>query len=217
MDSHTDLQTRVQSPPQEQTQPISPYSDGRSPATIPEDTSDIDAWALKKQLRKDLCALSKTFGDIPGVPIFTQWKTRQACCNDAVHRATQAGICGNQEDGAFSVVMSGVYEDVDEGDVIIYTGTGGGHTGHPTKPTWDQSWDWAQNKALIVSSHTGKPVRVIRSSECGSKYAPYEGFRYDGLYTVSAPRIDKGRDGYDLCRCRLERLPHQPPIPLRLT
>jgi hypothetical protein len=61
MDSHTDLQTRVQSPPQEQTQPISPYSDGRSPATIPEDTSDIDAWALKKQLRKDLCALRRVY------------------------------------------------------------------------------------------------------------------------------------------------------------
>jgi E3 ubiquitin-protein ligase UHRF1 len=33
-----------------------------------------------------------------------------------------------------------------------------------------------------MSSETGKPVRVIRGHELESKFAPWEGFRYDGLY-----------------------------------
>jgi hypothetical protein len=57
MDSHTDLQNHAQSP-QEQSQPTSPHSDGHSPAAIPEDTSGVDARALKKR-NKDLCALGR--------------------------------------------------------------------------------------------------------------------------------------------------------------
>jgi E3 ubiquitin-protein ligase UHRF1 len=32
------------------------------------------------------------------------------------------------------------------------------------------------------SSETGNPVRVIRGYELDSEFAPWEGFRYDGLY-----------------------------------
>ncbi len=34
------------------------------------------------------------------------------------------------------------------------------------------------------SSETKKPVRVIRGPKLRSPYAPAEGYRYDGLYTV---------------------------------
>ena len=34
------------------------------------------------------------------------------------------------------------------------------------------------------SSETKKPVRVIRGFKSTSKYAPTEGYRYDGLYVV---------------------------------
>jgi hypothetical protein len=48
-----------------------------------------------------------------------------------------------------------------------------------------------------VSAETKKPVRVIRGFKCKSKYAPAEGYRYDGLYVVEkawrAPGLnDKG-------------------------
>lgn len=37
---------------------------------------------------------------------------------------------------------------------------------------------------LQMSSQTKKPVRVIRGYKLHSEYAPVEGYRYDGLYTV---------------------------------
>lgn len=43
-----------------------------------------------------------------------------------VHRPHVAGIHGRETVGAFSVVLSGGYEDdVDKGDEVYYTGSGG--------------------------------------------------------------------------------------------
>jgi hypothetical protein len=36
------------------------------------------------------------------------------------------------------------------------------------------------------SRDTGNPVRVVRSHKLVSDYAPVEGYRYDGLYTVES-------------------------------
>ena len=50
----------LESPQREQSQPASPPdSDCCSPASIPEDTSGVDAKALKKQLDKELRALGR--------------------------------------------------------------------------------------------------------------------------------------------------------------
>ena len=47
------------------------------------------------------------------------------CCRDGVHRPTVAGI-HRGEDGAYSIALSGGYEDdVDLGDCFTYTGEGG--------------------------------------------------------------------------------------------
>jgi hypothetical protein len=43
--------------------------------------------------------------------------------------------------------------------------------------------------AKQTSRDTGNPVRVIRSHKAVSDYAPLEGYRYDGLYTVEAVMI----------------------------
>ncbi|KAF8416476.1 PUA-like domain-containing protein, partial [Boletus edulis BED1] len=114
--------------------------------------------------------------------------------DSAVHRAVMAGICGNHRDGAYSIVLSGSYGNKDKGDVIIYTGAGGRKRwtdAYPPKylrvgpQIFDQSWDDPPNRALIVSSLTTNPIRVIRSWKCPSEYAPVKGYRYDGLYTVT--------------------------------
>ncbi|KAF8556214.1 SRA-YDG [Imleria badia] len=143
------------------------------------------------------------------------------CCSSAVHRSIMAGICGNSVDGAYSIALSSLYkDDEDGGDVIIYTGSGGRKRWSDSNPpkrlrlgpqTMDQSWDDPPNKALIVSCLSGNPVRVIRSWRCPSQYAPVKGFRYDGLYRVASYWTGKGRNGKKICRCRLE-VPHHPPI-----
>lgn len=44
---------------------------------------------------------------------------RRALCNARVHTATLAGISGSKNDGAFSIVVSGGYEDdKDDGETL---------------------------------------------------------------------------------------------------
>jgi len=228
MHPHTGLQNSVQSPPQGQVQ-INPPPDDPSPAQRcpppPSDADDIDPRAQEKRQKAELCTLAKTFGHIPNVPIFASWDKRVNCSNSAVHRSILAGICGNGRDGAYSVALSSLYkDDEDGGDVIIYTGAGGRKRWSDSNPpkrlrlgpqTMDQSWDHPSNKALKTSSLTENPVRVVRSWKCPSQYAPVMGYRYDGLYKVANCWTATGSNGKNICRCRLERLPDQPPIPLR--
>lgn len=43
-----------------------------------------------------------------------------------IHRPHVAGIHGRENEGAYSIVLSGGYdEDVDDGEVFIYSGSGG--------------------------------------------------------------------------------------------
>ncbi|KAG8853548.1 hypothetical protein FRB91_004758 [Serendipita sp. 411] len=61
----------------------------------------------------------KQFGHIPGVPVGTCWEFRTQCSKDAVHAPVVAGISGNAVDGAYSVALSGGYDDdVDLGYVL---------------------------------------------------------------------------------------------------
>ena len=58
-----------------------------------------------------------------------------------VHRPPVAGIHGREKEGAYSIVLSGGYEDdIDNGDSFYYTGSGGRDlTGN--KRTAEQSCD----------------------------------------------------------------------------
>ncbi|EKM51303.1 uncharacterized protein PHACADRAFT_263341 [Phanerochaete carnosa HHB-10118-sp] len=64
-----------------------------------------------------------------------------------------------------------------------------------------------------MSACLKKPVRVIRGDGLKSKYAPAAGFRYDGLYTVSNPRIEMGPKGFNLCKFDFHRCLGQPSVP----
>ncbi|KAH9917257.1 PUA-like domain-containing protein [Fomitopsis serialis] len=164
------------------------------------------------------------FGHIPDVPIGTYWASRQECSDAAVHPFIAAGIYGTKEEGAYSIVLSGGYEDdVDEGDRIIYTGSGGNDkaldgTWHAGPQTKDQTFDNYRNAALWKSWKTGEPVRVVRGCQLDSDFAPPGGdkkYRYDGLYEVVRASLETGKSGFKVCRFELKRFPNQPPIPRR--
>lgn len=110
-----------------------------------------------------------------------------------------------------SIVLSGGYvDDVDDGDLVIYTGEGGRD---PNKGRQVADQDLVGgNKALAHNYVEGIPVRVTRGHKLDSPYAPKEGYRYDGLYQVVSYWDEKGRDGFLIYRFRLERLPGQAPI-----
>ncbi|KLO20282.1 hypothetical protein SCHPADRAFT_918368 [Schizopora paradoxa] len=168
----------------------------------------------------------KQYGHIPGIAIGTWWEMRMDCSKDAVHAAVVAGITAGPQ-GAYSVALSGGYDDdVDLGYAFTYTGSGGrdlkGTKQNPknlrTAPqSSDQTFDNPFNRALKMSSETRKPIRVIRGFKLKSIYAPYEGYRYDGLYVVEKAWMAKGLNdkGYLVCKYAFKRLPGQPPLPVR--
>lgn len=82
----------------------------------------------------------------------------------------------------------------------------------------DQSFEDRNNAALQRSVDTQKPVRVIRGfkGKVRSKYAPSEGYRYDGLYLVKKAWIEKGlnKGGFLVCKFAFVRMSGQEAIPV---
>ncbi|KAJ7200936.1 PUA-like domain-containing protein [Mycena haematopus] len=162
-------------------------------------------------------AIDSRYGRPKLWPVGAHWETRQQCSAAGVHKPTMAGISGCNG-GAFSVVLSGGYEDgEDDGETFLYIGTGGKRDasfGAPGPQVEDQSMEHPHNKYLFKSFETGGHVRVVRGPNPASPYAPLYGYRYDGLYTVTHAWEDKGVSGYKVCKFRFERTPGQSPLPL---
>jgi len=153
------------------------------------------------------------FGEIPGFPVGSTWESRKALCNDGVHAGISRGINGRESEGAFSVVISGGYEDdKDCGDIITYTGEGGQEGRWGDKQVKDQVWKMG-NRAMQISHLNNRPLRVIRGSGLDSPYAPEKGYRYDGLYSVRTAGTVRGRHGFAVCQFKLVRRPNQLPLP----
>jgi len=150
------------------------------------------------------------FGPIPGVEVGVWFHFRVQASEAGLHTPLVAGICGKENVGASSIVVACAYElDIDLGEEIYYTGSGGrdkdskGRVGG--RQTCDQQLKRC-NKALAMSCHAplndehgsnagsawqlGKPVRVLRSGNSRgatkrSPYLPKGGVRYDGIYKVT--------------------------------
>ncbi|KAH6902584.1 PUA-like domain-containing protein [Coprinopsis sp. MPI-PUGE-AT-0042] len=158
------------------------------------------------------------FGEVKGYPVGSKFKDRKACFEAGVHGKTRAGIHGSRRLGAYSICLSGNYEDdEDDGDFIVYTGTGGQRDSNTETGSQitDQSFDHNDNAALKLNAQNGRPVRVIRKHCDDSPHAPQSGYRYDGLYKVERAYLAKGKHGFDVCRYQLRRLPGQVPLAVR--
>lgn len=165
-------------------------------------------------------------GPIPGVDVGTCWMYRIQASEAGVHRPHVAGIHGRASDCAYSLVLSGGYEDdIDNGDEFLYTGSGGrdlsGNKRTVKRQTRDQTLR-LMNKALALNCNAkvdsdkgatskdwkaGIPIRVIRNYKLGqhSRYAPTEGNRYDGIYKIVKYWPEVGRSGYRIWRYMLRR------------
>ncbi|XP_068020861.1 E3 ubiquitin-protein ligase UHRF1 isoform X2 [Melanerpes formicivorus] len=173
---------------------------------------------------------SNHYGPIPGVPVGTMWKFRVQVSESGVHRPHVAGIHGRSNDGAYSLVLAGGYEDdIDHGNSFTYTGSGGRDLSG-NKRTAEQSCDQKltnMNRALALNCsapindksgaeakdwRAGKPVRVVRNVKGGkhSKYAPVEGNRYDGIYKVVKYWPETGKSGFLVWRYLLRRDDEEP-------
>ncbi|CAL8393448.1 unnamed protein product [Boreogadus saida] len=173
---------------------------------------------------------SNHYGPVPCVPVGSQWKFRVQVSESGAHRPHVAGIHGRSNDGAYSLVLAGGYEDdVDDGNEFTYTGSGGRDLSG-NKRTAEQSCDQKltnMNRALALNCNTpvndkdgaeaknwkaGRSVRVIRSSKGRkhSKYSPEDGNRYDGIYKVVKYWPEKGKSGFLVWRYLLKRDDDEP-------
>jgi len=118
-----------------------------------------------------------------------------------VHRGLQQGIGAGGE----SIVLSGGYvDDVDAGDIIIYTGEGGRdlNTGRQIA---DQALTRG-NLKLVNHCKEGNPIRVCRGQSLDSIHAPKSGYRYDGLFRIDSCWTERGTDGFIVWRYRLVKI-----------
>jgi len=167
----------------------------------------------RTRIRKPPGTKHKVYGHIAGISPGAKWSKRIDCNDDGVHPGIMNGISGNTNEGAYSIALSGGYEDdEDGGNVFTYTGSGGRDRRMGTQ-TADQTFDHVYNKILKASVYTKNPVRVIRGFNLDSPYAPYEGYRYDGLYIVIRAWMEIGKSKKQMCRFEFRRCPGQPPIP----
>ncbi|KFM29258.1 E3 ubiquitin-protein ligase ORTHRUS 2 [Auxenochlorella protothecoides] len=165
------------------------------------------------------------FGPIPasadprgtGIKVGEWWKDRLDCRQWGAHFPHVAGIAGQSNVGAQSVVLSGGYEDDrDEGEWFLYTGSGGrdlsGNKRTSKVQSFDQTFD-NMNKALKLSCTKGLPVRVVRSyKEKRSAYAPgvETPVRYDGVYRIVRCWRKPGAQGPLMCRYLFMRCDNEP-------
>uniref|UniRef100_A0A2K5E2S0 E3 ubiquitin-protein ligase UHRF n=1 Tax=Aotus nancymaae TaxID=37293 RepID=A0A2K5E2S0_AOTNA len=173
---------------------------------------------------------SNHYGPIPGIPVGTIWRFRVQVSESGVHRPHVAGIHGRSNDGAYSLVLAGGYEDdVDHGSFFTYTSSGGRDLSGNNR-TVEQSCDQKftnTNRAQALNCfapindqegaeakdwRSGKPVRVVRNVKGGkhSKYAPAEGIQYDGIYKVVKYWPEKGKSGFLVWRYLLWRDDDEP-------
>lgn len=138
------------------------------------------------------------------------WWPKQICAlRDGAHGAKISGISGTFTAGAYSIVLSGSYDnlDADRGDILYYCGSHSLVNKDPTTPTKS-----SYTEALRHSSRTKRPVRVLRSSRSNSPWSPSHGIRYDGLYVVTGEEIKHNAWGGAYARFRMDRIAKQPAI-----
>jgi hypothetical protein len=108
-----------------------------------------------------------------------------AALRDGGHGSSQGGITGNPTSGAYSVIMAGgvdpsgqPYPNEDRGSEVLYCGTDNkDKTRNQPSP---------ETASLLTNHRTKQPVRLFRSQNLDSPFAPELGFRYDGLYDVAS-------------------------------
>ena len=137
-----------------------------------------------------------------GALVNGQWFPNQMlACIHGAHGSPDAGICGDVKNGAYSVVVSGGYQNADEGEKLKYWGT----EGTEKEPS-------VRTKYMMESCKSKRPIRVIRSEGLPATniYRPTKGLRYDGLYLIDDYELREEKTSH--YRFNMTRMDGQGPI-----
>ncbi|KAF8412468.1 hypothetical protein HHK36_000432 [Tetracentron sinense] len=185
---------------------------------------DLHAAKLLKNKQKWVNIGKQILGPVPGVEVGDEFHYRVELAIVGLHRPFQGGIDYLRVGGkilATSIVASGGYaDDMDNSDVLIYSGQGGTPMGGDKKPE-DQKLERG-NLSLKNSMDGGSPVRVIRgfketraSDSMDARGKIVATYTYDGLYLVEKYWQQRGQYGTFVFKFQLRRIPGQPELALR--
>ncbi|MED6158554.1 Histone-lysine N-methyltransferase, H3 lysine-9 specific suvh5 [Stylosanthes scabra] len=176
---------------------------------------DLQAAKVLKEKGKYVNEGKQILGHVPGIEVGDEFHYRIELNIVGLHRQTQGGIDYVKHNGkilATSIVASGGYaDDLDNSDVLIYTGQGGNVMNSGKEPE-DQKLERG-NLALKNSNDEQNPVRVIRGAD--SADGKSKTYVYDGLYLVESVWQDMGPHGKLVYKFRLRRISGQPELPLK--
>lgn len=170
---------------------------------------------------KKLINTTKMIGPVPGVEVGDEFQYRVELAVVGIHFPYQSGIDSvkvNEVPLATSIVASGAYfDDVENADVLRYSGQGGNVIGKSKQPE-DQKLERG-NLALKNSIDAKTPVRVVRGWKEMKFVDPLDPkpklvttYVYDGLYTVTSYSTEKGPHGKKVFMFELKRNPGQPEL-----
>ncbi|KAF1871899.1 hypothetical protein Lal_00012116 [Lupinus albus] len=177
---------------------------------------DLRAASLMRDQGLWLNRDKRIVGATPGIYVGDIFLFRMELCVLGLHGQIQAGIdylpgsmSSNGEPIATSVIVSGGYEDdLDDGEVIVYTGQGGQEK-NSFRQASHQKLEGG-NLALERSMHYGIEVRVIRGMRYeGSASSSGKVYVYDGLYKIVDCWFDVGKSGFGVFKYKLWRIEGQ--------
>ncbi|MDX2936927.1 YDG/SRA domain-containing protein [Streptomyces ipomoeae] len=165
--------------------------------------------------------IERVIGCIEGVAVGDHFGSRLDVMGAKLHQTNQKGISWlkDPEDGlevADAIVLNGGYvDDDDQWTRMRYTGGSRGkeRDSNTGRLLCSQSWSYVDNASLKRSFERKYPIRVIRGYEGDARYSPPKGYRYDGLFRITAIRTAISKmpapDGSEIkiCQFDLERLP----------
>lgn len=158
--------------------------------------------------------MRKRIGAVPGVEIGDIFFFRFELCMVGIHAQSMGGIDSmvvkddlEEVPVAVSIVSSEGYDDdVEDGDVLIYSGQSG-NFGKKDKQGSDQKLQRG-NLALDRSSKRGNDVRVIRGFK-DTVNPMSKVYVYDGLYRIQDSWTES-KSGCNIFKYKFVRMPGQP-------
>ena len=148
-----------------------------------------------------------------GLQVGNWWPLQICAFRDGAHGSNQGGIHGTKDAGAFSIIVSGLYDQYndDEGHALWYSGTMAHDSLNREYPIMSD-----KSQALATTQSLGRELRVFRSSNGKSDWCPSFGLRYDGLYIIT-DRVTRTNEHGGTYPCfRLQRLTGQPAIDMQV-
>ncbi|KAI3971926.1 hypothetical protein MKX01_030127 [Papaver californicum] len=164
------------------------------------------AGTLMRKQEKWVNTGNKILGHVPGVEVGDEFHYRVELSIIGLHGPFQGGI---------DYVKKGGYDDIDNFDVLLYSGQGGNPVGG-NKKAEDQKLELG-NLALKNSIYEKSPVWVIRGFKemKGPDSKMVITHTYDGLYLVKRYWQEKGFHGNNVYMFELRRVLGQPELALR--